>query len=343
MKKSQREKAVCVAHSILTSLGLDPKPGEGGADFMVNGLPVSVGDTKGLVLDGNALATNEFNKLREEGDWIAKFFGKDPLVFRVNESKSRISNDDYEGKILRLTQFKRTLNPPESVLKKFEPIVKKEAARAAKLYANTLHKISQDVNDLQSIGMIFAVNYWWQYAKEKNEDSVNYYLFVFNLRQQFSRWNKVTRDKLNNIDSSLIGVPSDQYNSTPIHSNGLKTVLTVSEDEIQRDMAYEVDMEGQLDLIRTMRAQEPKAAFRTLEQAILNHNGTPQFESPKERRGEAKANLEAKLGALPHDEFVERLTEITDSMFTDHSAKKLAKKKLKLHKADCNLCVKEAT
>ncbi len=352
MNDSKRQKAMCVAHSIVTSMGLDPEMDYEAGNITVNGKVIGFDSAESLlpliVLSIEALASNEIPKIREEANKLAQFLGQPNISFRVEDAPAQVSSQDYEGKALRLTQFKRTLNPPDSVINTLKPIVEKEAIRAARYYARTLVEIGQDVDDLKSIGMIFAVNYWWQYAREKDGDDINFSLFVFNLRQQFNRWHEVTKSKNRSVSRSLIGLPVDKSTGTQPFCSKVEAVTTYerSNDNYSgttfstKALAYEINMEELFD------AQKKLAKTRSVSGAIKvldGIHGTSRrgVGNSQDRRRAAGKMLNDKLSALSHDDFVNKLSEVEKSIFLDDATRELARKKLVDHLAGCSVCPQE--
>lgn len=238
-----------------------------------------------------------------------------PLQPRVVELIDRMNATDYEGVSMRLTQFQRTVNPPADVLRRYEPVIRSVARRAAARYSRLLRRMSMDVDDLVTIGTIYFCNHWHQYA-EKSADGLNEKFLVHSLQQQFGRWYQVTWRKLANIDGSGSGLEVGDYCGQPVLGGQ-------TEKNRLGEAIYSIPMEDILS-----------------GEEVVPASSVDQEESAEQEvRRNVTAALEAQLAAMPHDKWVETLREVSANEFLAYDARKEADRRLKQHRHSCSSCL----
>ena len=331
--KNPGNKAVCVAHSWLLSQGVEVAvPQETDNTLSVNGRKVVfvAGDISTfqntepgtVIASADEVAAIDLDRTLKEIHRIAFLLNiKVSLQPRTpGAAVKRISTRDYEGVVMRETQFRRTCNPPNHIIQKYCTLVQREAYRAARKpsYARVLKWMGEGPEDLESIGMIYFINHWHQYA-EKNSDGLNEKFLVHSLQQQFRRWYSVTWAKLRNVEISGTGVPLESIVSCPVPEATLGVGLVSTSGDSTSDRDFK-------NLVPSYTPSEYKTESEVLEKPKRSETA---------RRELARAALTSGLAAMPHNQMVETLKTIIASDFIDYYAKKEAKKRLLLHCQDC--------
>lgn len=237
-----------------------------------------------------------------------------PLKARVTDLVARMATNDYEGVSLRLTQFQKTVNPPDSIMRQYDPLIRQIANRMAFRYAGLCRRIGMDAGDLTTMGRVYFVNHWHLYA-EKNEGGLNEKFLVNSLKQQFSRWYKVTWGLLRNVDDAGSGLSVDNYVGQPV-AGGEASKNNLGE------AIYSVPMEELLsgeEIVAAASVEMSDSAAQKVRKDIVTA-------------------LESRLASMPHDRWVSTLKEVTENEFLAYDARQEAGRRLRKHADGCDSC-----
>ena len=327
----QHAKAVNVAYSWITSWGLRTELDPDG-DLVIEGLRVVVdshdcGFTPDIRLSGVILLGKDTQAVIAEMHRVTVACGRGkPEGFRQLSGTLRASSDDYEAISMRLTPFERTANPPEALLRKYEPVVKREADCAGRRYAQLLKLTGAGPDDLHTIGMCYLVTYLHRHRVLNNEQKDGALLTLF-LRQEFRRWAHVTTLHLENVSFSLAGVPVEEIVSNPTSG------ATIDQQPGgEGEVSYQFDIETP--------SPEAQPAFATAEaQEQYEKRATKRMVRHRNQIREAReAELEDRLSMLPHDTFVETMTSVIQEERQDIEAREEAERRFKTHMDSCQSC-----
>jgi hypothetical protein len=217
---SDQKRAICVAHSWLSSWGLESIPLVDGC-LMVEGKRVDLtvsGKHADISLDGRKLIGRDVDQTIAECKRVSDLCGKaTPPKPRKTMGTIRAKKGDYEGISMRLTPFERTSNPKESEIKKWEPIVRRERDIAYRRYRQLCKTFVMDRDDLYSIGLVYLCIYLHRH-RCLTSSKIDGGLLTLFLRQEYSRWAKVTTEKLKRVKVDMSGLPLDILIGTPATS-----------------------------------------------------------------------------------------------------------------------------
>lgn len=299
-------KASCVAHSWLSAWGVDVQfVADETHDLLVNGHRIKVArDSSGPdTLNADLLCSPSVATVLGELHRVTVSLGLGaPAGFRPeNSNVTRASTEDFEAVAMRQTQFARTANPPDEVIRKFLPIVKREAQRAARRHKATFTQLQFTWEDVYQIAQVLFVNHYHQFMFQKWDHDVNCKFLVRYLQQQLERLAEVSSRKNRNISFSGAGVPLEECMSSPVE--GVEMFVGYG-----GEAAYEPTGEVR---------KETKGRTVTL------------------RKNAAKAKLEAFMANTPHEDVVSKLEEVAGNEFCDYAARRLARDLLREHRKGC--------
>lgn len=318
MTANDLKRARTVAHSWMIAWGLDSSTSVPGVDLVVEGQRVDTGSSTeptDIQLNPEKLASQDFLQTMDELWCLTDLLGYGcPDTPRMPPGSERTSHTDYEGSSMRLRPFGKTANPPEELIQKYLPIVKKAARKAAHQYYRTLDLMAQGVEDLETIGMVYLVLYLHRHQDLDNEERSRADLSLF-LRQEYARWAAVTNKKLQNI-TEVNGADPEDSAGTPIIGAALERAVEVS-DPPETIMGYSYDP----------CYREPR---EPVEEVVSR-------KTLSVRRKAAAARLAEKLAALPHEQFVSEVTRVMNGGY-DGDVVHLANRIFNAHKKGCDCC-----
>lgn len=327
-------KAVCVVESFLAGYGLVVKATPGGAkgDIEVNGLTVAISpnpETEArpaeVVLDAKVFSGRSVADHVAEVNKVLLALGLPAMgVARPQTGSLRASSADYHEVAMRLTQFRRTANPPAAVLEQVRPTITREAVRAANTYSTVASKMVYDWEDLYTIGLVYFVNHWHQYRDLSKSEDANQKLFVAHLRQQYGRWAQVTNSMLRSVLFKNGTMRTDVYMGSPCCGASTPDYF---------EPAYEVDYDHhEADVEPVFASEAEREKWERRQRANANR------ESRSSRRT-ARAALESRLASLGHDRMVFELRRVVkDEDNQDFAARRLAKSMFDEHSKSCSKC-----
>lgn len=294
MLKNTVGKAACVAHSWLTSWGLSVEYTT--KDKAAPGLTINGKHTVSFTGDGDfnldpvKVASTVLQTTLDELHTVTEALGLGrPGPARPQDGKLRSSTDDYEDVVMRITQFKRTANPPPGAMAPFMPVVKREAQRAFRRHYALFTSMSYDWEDVYQIASILAINHYHQYMTQKWDPQTNGKFLTHYLQQQLERLALVTSQKARNVTFCATGVH-------PWDTVGSPTEGAVVESGQGGEACYTIE--------------------------------EPQETPVAPTKAQSKADLEAALAGMSRERVLEVLRDIAGNQYCNFYARKLAKAKL---------------
>ena len=218
--------------------------------------------------------------------------------------------DDFELVAMRHTDFRRSPNPSNEVLRSFKVVVDKAVWKFYKKNIQTCADHGYEIEDLRSYAMIWTVNYLGVKQGEQLErDDNERHLFQY-LSQRFIEFreqlNKKARNVLPMLDDAYIAMHGRPYE----YSN--KTGWFAAEAEV--DNEWEIPT--------------------TAEEGSESVTGAARERSKKA----AATELNEQLAAMPHERMV---TVLSDAVANDRihlDARRAASRKLQAHARKCLEC-----
>jgi hypothetical protein len=327
-------KALNVAYSWSLGWGLDvhfPEAGEAG-DLVVEGRSVLVGprDKQGsglLALDPDKLNSRNVDETLHEMWRLTLLCGKGtPAGFRKTSGTLRARSDDYEATSMRLTPFERIANPPEWLLKKYQPVVKREADCAARRYSEILRLMRMDVGDLWTVGMLYLCVYLHRHQDLRNDKKNGANLTLF-LRQEFRRWASVTCEHLKNITFGSAGVPVSEVVGSPVPGVDFRDAVGKTE----ASYVFEPEHYEPEPAEPRFASEEESARY---ERRVAMQEG--RFRKARQRAHAAE--LEDRLSTLSHDQYVEAMSNVMNEERHPVEAREEAARRMDLHMKECEPC-----
>jgi hypothetical protein len=311
MKKSVLHRAMCVTGSWARSWGLSTSV-EGG-HLMVAGRKVVFQREShaagAVLLSAERILAKDHREVHGELKVLAKALRvrkpKPPRVAKVDQVAEQ---GDHEGRSMRLTAFARSANPPESVLREHLPTIRREADRACRKYRPLALAMGYTRHDFLNIGLTYAVVYLHRKADILNEQRNGANLTRY-LHQEFARWAQVTHTDMRSIIPDSQGMEVSDFMGSPVPGATLAH-----------------DMEEGYYEMPEYATPEPKEEPRRGEVYYAK------------RREAAKSTLTKRLMDMPHDTMVSTLTEVSESIYQDPTARELAWKLLRRHARACYRC-----
>jgi hypothetical protein len=171
-------KAACVAHSWLTSWGLSVEyssKSKVAPELTVNGsYRISFNGGGDFNLDPFKVASVVLADTLGELYTVTEALGLGrPPAARSQAGGKRAKSADYEDVVMRITQFKRTANPPPEDFKPYLPVIKREAQRAFRRHYGLFSLMSYEWEDVYQIALVLGVNHYHQYMAQKWDPDTN--------------------------------------------------------------------------------------------------------------------------------------------------------------------------
>ena len=337
----QNTKAINVAYSWLLSWGLNVVPAADNV-LIVEGKRVGVEPTGvDICLDATRLNSKNAGDAIDECKRVTDAIGKGkPTGTRDAPLVNRAASGDYEAASMRLTPFSRTANPPDWLLKKYEPVVKREADCAYRKYRSLCYGAQVDAKDLWSIGMVFLVVYLHRYQDLMDEQRNGANLCQF-LRQEYSRWATVTCKRQRNVSFSSIGVPVEEIIGVPIAGADVYSVIDYEGKEEGFDrshptltIGYWPKTEIEAEKVKVPKFRSEKARKKYENKCVIAEN---RLRASKKRA--AIVELADRLDSMTHEEYIFALTSVIRSAFQSVDAQKAARSRMKNHAKTCQICI----
>jgi hypothetical protein len=335
-------RALCIVRSWLLSWNVPHEIREG--RLMVDGKLVDYDTSKVLSLSFDSSLT-EVKRLVESCGHTAE---KPPRV----PTGVRAADDDLLARSMRLTAFSKTPNPPEAVLLKYRPIVKREADRSWRKFAHLNHALLLEPSDYLSVGMVFLTIYLHRYQDLQHESRNGADLTLY-LQQEFGRWDKVLHHDLPSIALDIRGMLPEQLMSAPVPGGEVdmwnswgapdedgarhnrEPSYTMPEYATEEQEDPDMKSEGNLPhhLLQDLLTAEEYERHVSLCRHCQNDP-----KAIKSRNRSAKERLSLALGEMEHDTFVESLSDVMANPYLDPDARELAAKHLRKHLGECEGC-----
>lgn len=348
-KLSEGNKAIVVAASWAASWGLKvvvPKSRDG-VDLLVEGRSVKVclGDkcsspcscsrAGAIVLQAKKLNSRRAEDAVEEMWAVTTAVGRGrPTAFRKTSKVLRASSDDYEATSLRLTPFQRVPNPRPAQLKEYEPIVRREANRAAKRYRRLLQQMSMDEGDLYTAGLVYLCNYLHHYQNlhDGHHNGAN---LTLSLKQEFRRWASVTFKKLKGITLCPAGVPVSEMTGTPMVGARLNEEALPSGESRRPEVSYSFDLDSLND-----SPEPPEPVFADEGERGRHERRAIREEARfvKARQAAHAKELEDLFDGMTHDAYVEALSGVINQERHPIEAREEASRRMEAHRETCRPC-----
>lgn len=341
MKESDAKKAINIAYSWLNGWGLKVELDKGKINtLLVEGVKVTVDSNRQpsskntLILESAKLLSRDPEDAILECWAVTTAVGAGcPSGHRTVIQKLRASSSDYEATSMRLTPFGRTANPTNAELKKWAPIVKREADCAARRYYGICQTMQEDKDDLWSIGMTYLCTFLHRHRDLGSETHTGACLTLF-LRQEYARWANVTCERLKNIAFSGSGVPIEEITSSPVEG-----AVLYNTQKKKAHASYTCEP-GERDVLENSSVdfkKIPEAAIESWRRKIERLSNA----EAKGRQQSAAADLNDRLLALTHDKLHDKLLEVIDSEHCNYEAQKEAKRQFIKHTLGCPSCADE--
>jgi hypothetical protein len=343
----ETSKAVTVAASWGKGWGLRVvvPPGHEDADLVIEGMKVRVCPGDGsrcertpcgsscavdgaVVLSAKKLNSRNVDEaVREMWKLTTAVGAGQPGPFRKASSVLRASSDDYEATSLRLTPFQRVPNPPAEVLKKHEPIVRREANRAAKRYPRILQQMSMEEGDLYTAGLVYLCNYLHRYQNLHDEQR-NGANLTLSLQQEYRRWATVTCEKLKDVSFCSAGVPITEVVGAPVAGVQFTEAGSIEASYSMDPAAAPAPVERPEPVFTSDRERKQYEKRKALEEGHYI----------KARQAAHAQELEDLLGGLGHDEYVESLAAVINEERHPVEAREEAGRRMRAHLETCESC-----
>lgn len=335
------KRALCVVRSWLLSLGV-PHTVRGEV-LEVNGAPVEF--DKAAILHPD-FSTSMVEVKRVVGQFVENF--EPPRA----PGPHRAAADDLLARSMRLTAFAKTANPPEAVLLKYRPIVKREADRAWRKFSHLNHALLLEPADYLSVGMVFLTIYLHRYQDLEHESRNGADLTLY-LQQEFTRWDKVLHHDLPSIALDVRGMLPEQLMSAPVPGGKVELWGTWGSPDEEgmntgREPSYTMPEYAEAEADDPDMRPEGELPHHLLPDLLTAeeyavHVGKCRHcqndpKAVKTRNRTARERLSLALGEMEHDRFVESLSDVMGNPYLDPDARELAARLLRKHLDGCKGC-----
>jgi hypothetical protein len=351
------QKAQCVVQSWLLSWGIPYEVGQNG--LVVDGRLVSFGPGGDVEVDVDAVLSKKFDESMVEVKRLMAGLGRETPELLRNPPTRRVGKDDLLARSMRLTAFAKTPNPPEELLKKYLPIVKREADRAWRRFSVLNQTLLLEPGDYLCIGMVFLTMYLHRYQDLQYETRNRADLTLY-LQQEFNHWDKVMHRDLPSLAIDPRGMLVEQFMQAPVpgaqvewwntwgdqpsHQRGTHAVglrepsYTMPEYFEPPPPEPEVFQEEGLPhhQLRTLLSKKDFSAHAKKCPSCAAE--TAEAKAAQERTVNAKNSLVTRLEALSHSELVESLSMVMNNPFCDTDARDLATNIFRKHMNVCPCC-----
>jgi hypothetical protein len=209
---------------------------------------------------------------------------------------------------IRHTEFRRSPNPPDDRWKLYRPTIEKTSWAFMRLNYELCLRNGLGIDDLMSHARCWTVNFCARYETPTPVNHDNERKLYAYLQQRFA--------------------------------NDLRMILKKKERSVLPDAeTVAVALYGRPD----HWTQDPQALMEEAEAAQEEPPGDPDrceldLSSASARRDSAAKLLQKLLDELPHDRFVEVLTETAQNTAFDIITRKEASRRLRVHLDDCETC-----
>ena len=271
------------------------------------------------LLDLNpAKAIAAFHKVTE-----AAGHGKPVPVSRGRMHGKKESYGDFNLVVMRHHEFAQAPDLSPETYKMYEPIIASVCAKIFRSHRSLLYRVGIELDDLKQYAMIWTTNFMHKYRLVKHEQQ-NGGLLTAHLRQRFynllTAAEKKSRNCVPDLDTVAVALDLDG------------PCLGKSASAIHRDMDFGPEF-NQSDAAWPVNDDAPETDY-----PYLKRTRKLDMSSIAKRRSSAAKMLADGLAAMSHNEMVQTLQDAADSTFLDPAARKLAAKRLSVHKAACAEC-----
>ena len=237
MAANKKVRAAHTLKSWLLALGI-PYEERNRYTVVVNGKKFEIG----VDVSADDLLSKDVQIVRNTVSSIIVAAGYEPPKFvdRGKElpPKSNYKNH-YEDVYLRTRTLQRTPNPPNELLKKYDPIVKKVAHQAYYKYSKLATAIGFTVEDFITIGRVHLITFLHFYAYEKSEEAVCKALYMY-LWQRFNEWGLITDKKVRSLTLSYGDTFGNYESSTNDEGEDFNRKSNIPSNGHSPDDEYEV-------------------------------------------------------------------------------------------------------
>jgi hypothetical protein len=330
-KEKENARAVCQTSSWLTAVGVENFPTEiSGVDLIAkskDGKEISIVvavdaqaiPSTAICIPATDIASSDTTVALTAFHKITKAIGYGtpiPVDRGVRPLKKPYYRDDFEAVSMRHSEFRKVPNPPEAELQKYDKVINNCCLNFQKWGRNRslMERNQMGIEDLKTYAQVWACSYLGLYKVQKETVNDNVRKLTAFLRQRFAEFAQtLQRKELSCLPSpdtvhvALRGGPFESENVDEWLSTDIRGTGTVEEtDENWKRKHAQIDIS-----------------------------------SAAARNQSAKKMLENYLQGLPHDKMIEILENASENEALCHTAHSEARKRLRLHRQQCSICVKE--
>lgn len=346
------QKAVCITQSWLSSWGVHSERKE--SQLFVEGHTLDFGAGTGIRVNVEAVLSQDFTLCVSEMKRLATLIGRVALNPSRTPPTKRVRGEDLLARSLRLTAFAKAPNPPAELMKKYEPIVKREADRAHRRFISTTREMLLEPSDYLCIGMVFLTVYLHRYQDLEHESRNRANLTLY-LQQEFAHFDRVLHHDFDSLVFDPRGFLVEQFVQAPIPGATVEWWDTWANDT-SRSVSSREPSYTPSEYATPEPPEPPVVEERNLPHHLLSDLLTAKEFTIHARKcpscgaerkakrlahvkaRKAKAVLKERLEALPHNAFVEALASVIDSPFYDPEARELATALFRKHMRHCEPC-----
>lgn len=346
------QKARCIVQSWLMSWGVPYENHEG--SLVVEGKTATFGPGGDVEVDVDAVLSKSFERSMSEMKRLMARFGRSmPDALRAPPAR-RARADDLLARSMKLTAFSKAPNPPEELMKRYTPIVKREADRAWRRFSTVSQSLLLEPGDYFCVGMVFLTIYLHRYQDLGHESRNRANLTLF-LQQEFNHWDKVLHHDLPSLSVDPRGLLVEQFMQAPVPGATVEWWNTWAQGADnkarEREPSYtmpeyveptppepETFQEGDLphhllsDLLTT---KEFSAHVKRCPSCAAEKVSVREA---RERHQKAKEALADRLDGMQHDDRIEALAGVMENVYCDPEARELAAVLFRKHMACCESC-----
>lgn len=352
--EAKNTRALNLLKSWMSAIAIPYRPGTGGADVLVTGkngtevqVQISAVDSPkapagAVVIKAEVLTGRNIKGARDVFQGFVEMLGytyRAPVDRGALPTKKVYFDDDFESGALRHADLHRVPNPSSRELAALEPVIKRETRR----FYNDFRELCDDnmlgIDDLLSYGGMFTVAYLGMDRVEELNEGDNARKLSAHLKQRFHHlrdllWKK-GRNTFANLDEVHIALHGEPFDYSMTFS-GLRR------ERAANALAGEGD-NGAVSMAETFlrtAVVRADADEEEVDHDYLARRNQLDTSSEAARKRSASALLSKLLKGLPHDEMVERLKGVIDSDRLDPTARKEARRQIRVHADECEDCAK---